>query len=289
MNKTSLPVDPTNAEAAEAWNGYDGDHWVRWAELYDQSVRDYHRPFLDAARIQGTDRVLDIGCGNGQTTRDAAALAADGDAVGVDLSEQLVENARRIAAAQGVGNATFLHADAQVYPFDPARFNFAISRTGAMFFGDPVAAFSNIRRALRPGGRLALLVWQELARNEWISAFLGALTVGRPPQPPAADAPGPFSLAAPDRVHAVLGAAGFSGIELEDRQEWMWFGQHTEEAYQFVTSLGLVRWMLGQLDDEHRATARDALRHTIDQHATAGGVRYDSAAWIVTAVNSPAK
>jgi SAM-dependent methyltransferase len=150
MNKTSLPVDPTNAEAAEAWNGYDGDHWVRWAELYDQSVRDYHRPFLDGARIQGTDRVLDIGCGNGQTTRDAAALAADGDAVGVDLSEQLVENARRIAAAQGVGNATFLHADAQVYPFDPARFNVAISRTGAMFFGDPVAAFSNIGRALRP-------------------------------------------------------------------------------------------------------------------------------------------
>jgi SAM-dependent methyltransferase len=285
MNEASLQVDPTNAEAAQAWNGYDGDHWVRWAQLYDQSVRDYQRSFLNAARIQVRDRVLDIGCGNGQTTRDAAALAADGDAVGVDLSEQLIENARRIAAAQGVGNATFLHADAQVYPFEPGSFDIAISRTGAMFFGDPVAAFSNIRRALRPGGRLTLLVWQELARNEWISAFLGALTVGRPPQPPAADAPGPFSLAAPDRVHAVLGAAGFSGTELEDRQESMWFGQHTQEAYQFVTSLGLVRWLLGQLDDEHRDAARDALRHTIDLHATAGGVRYDSAAWIVTAVN----
>jgi hypothetical protein len=154
-----------------------------------------------------------------------------------------------------------------------------------MFFGDPVAAFSNIRGALRPGGRLTLLVWQELARNEWIVAFLDALTAGRPPQPPAADEPGPFSLAAPDRVHAVLGAAGFAGIDLEDRQEPMWFGQHTEEAYDFVTSLGLVRWLLGQLDDERRAAARDALRHTIDLHATAAGVRYDSAAWIVTAVN----
>jgi SAM-dependent methyltransferase len=285
MNETSLQVDPTNAEAAQAWNGYDGDQWVRWADLYDQAVRDYHRPFLDAARIQRTDRVLDIGCGNGQTTRDASALAVDGEAVGVDLSEQLVENARRIAVAQGVDNATFIHADAQVYPFQPASYDVAMSRTGAMFFGDPVAAFSNVRRALRPGGRLTLLVWQALARNEWIAAFLDASTAGRPPQPPAADAPGPFSLADPDRVHAVLGAAGFSGIELADRREPMWFGQHTEEAYQFVTSLGLVRWMLGQLEDEHRSTARDALRHTIDQHATAEGVRYDSAAWIVTAVN----
>ena len=128
MNKTSLQVDPTNAEAAQAWNGYDGDHWVNWAELYDQSVRDYQQAFLDAARIQVGDRVLDIGCGNGQTTRDAAALAANGEAVGVDLSEQLVENARRIAVAQGVGNATFIHADAQVYPFEPARFDVAISR-----------------------------------------------------------------------------------------------------------------------------------------------------------------
>jgi SAM-dependent methyltransferase len=285
MNESSVQVDPTNAEAAQAWNGYDGDHWVDWAELYDRSVRDYHRPFLAAARIQEGDRVLDIGCGNGQTTRDAAALATDGEAVGVDLSEQLVENARRIAVAQGVGNATFIHADAQVYPFEPARFDVAISRTGAMFFGDPVAAFSNIRRALRPGGRLTLLVWQELACNEWIASFLDALTAGRPAQPPSADAPGPFSLAAPDRVHAVLGAAGFAGIELEDRQEPMWFGQHTEEAYSFVTSLGLVRWLLGQLDETDRSTALDALRHTIDQHANAAGVRYDSAAWIVTAIN----
>jgi SAM-dependent methyltransferase len=285
MNEPSLQVDPSNAVAAQAWNGYDGDHWAHWAELYDQSVRDYQQAFLDAARIQVGDRVLDIGCGNGQTTRHAAAVAANGEAVGVDISAQLVENARRIAVAQGVGNATFIQADAQVYPFEPARFDVAISRTGAMFFGDPVAAFSNIRRALRPGGRLTLLVWQELPRNEWIAAFLDALTAGRPPQPPAADEPGPFSLAAPDRVHAVLGAAGFCGIELDDRQEPMWFGQHTEEAYQFVTSLGLVRWLLGQLDDERRAAARDALRHTIDRHATAAGVRYDSAAWIVTAAN----
>jgi SAM-dependent methyltransferase len=285
MNKTSLQVDPTNAEAAQAWNGYDGDHWANWAELYDQSVRDYQQAFLDAARIQVGDRVLDIGCGNGQTTRHAAAVAANGEAVGVDISAQLVENARRIVVAHGVGNATFIQADAQVYPFEPASFDVAISRTGAMFFGDPVAAFSNIRGALRPGGRLTLLVWQELARNEWIAAFLDALTAGRPPQPPAADEPGPFSLAAPDRVHAVLGAAGFCGIELDDRQEPMWFGEDTGEAYQFVTSLGLVRWLLSQLDDERRAAARDALRHTLDQHATAAGVRYDSAAWIVTAAN----
>lgn len=285
MTTTSLHVDPSNTDAAEAWNGYDGEHWVRWADLYDQAVACYHQPFLDAARIHATDRVLDIGCGNGQTTRAAAALAADGDAVGVDISLPLVENARRLAREQGIANATFIHADAQIHPYEAASFDVAISRTGAMFFGDPVAAFSNLRRALRPAGRLALLVWQAAAHNEWIAAFLRALAAGRPVQQPPPEAPGPFSLADPERVHAVLAAAGFSGIELESRRGPMWFGQHAEEAYEFVTSLGLTRWMLTQLDDARRSSALHALRRTIDNHDTGTGVRYDSAAWIVTAVH----
>jgi SAM-dependent methyltransferase len=284
MHQASLQVDPSNAGAADAWNGEDGAHWVRWADLYDRSVGAYHQPFLAAARIQATDRVLDIGCGNGQTTRDAALLANRGTAVGVDLSSDLVENARRIASAQGVVNAEFVHADAQVYPFAPASYEVAISRTGCMFFGDPVAAFRNIRRALRPGGRLTLLTWQELARNEWICAFLDALTAGRPPDPPPSEAPGPFSLGDPERVRRVLAAAGFSGVELESRREPMWFGQDADIAYEFVSSLGLVRWMLSRLDDERRRAARQALRQTIDEHGTADGVCYDSAAWLVTAV-----
>jgi SAM-dependent methyltransferase len=113
-----------------------------------------------------TDRILDIGCRTGQTTRDAARAAVEGSALAVDLSSEMIALARRLAAAEGVANARFEQADVQIHPFAPAAFDVAIPRTGAMFFGDPVAAFRNIAGALRPSCRLALMAWQELARNE---------------------------------------------------------------------------------------------------------------------------
>jgi ubiquinone/menaquinone biosynthesis C-methylase UbiE len=113
-------------------------------------------------------RVLDIGCGSGQSTRDAARLARDGSALGVDLSESMLAEARRRASTEGLANVEFLRADAQVHAFDTATFDLAISRFGSMFFSDRTAAFANIASALRPGGRVALLVWQATARNEWI-------------------------------------------------------------------------------------------------------------------------
>jgi SAM-dependent methyltransferase len=111
--------------------------------------------------------VLDIGCGTGQATRDAARAAEPGHALGVDLSARMIELARRLAASQDIGNVSFEQADAQIYPFPAGSFDVAISRTGTMFFGDPAAAFANIGRALRPGGRLVMLVWQGPGPNEW--------------------------------------------------------------------------------------------------------------------------
>ncbi|MDQ3702555.1 MAG: class I SAM-dependent methyltransferase, partial [Chloroflexota bacterium] len=174
-----VPVAAENAEEAEAWDGEDGDQWTEHEERYNAFVRPYGRRLLDAARIGPGDRLLDIGCGCGESTRDAARMAVSGVALGVDLSARMIGRAQERARTEGLTNARFQQADAQVYPFQAQAFDFALSRFGAMFFGDQVAAFRNIGRALQPSGRLALLGWQELSKNEWLRALRDALAAGR--------------------------------------------------------------------------------------------------------------
>jgi len=149
-----------NAAQAAEWDGPAGAHRTRYAAVFDAEPRPHNERLRAAAGIAPRDRVLDVGCGTGQTTRDAARAATDGSALGIDLSAQMLEHARRIAAEEGLANVSFLQADAQVYQFPVASFDVAISRFGTMFFADPVAAFGNVGHALRPGGRLVLMVWQ---------------------------------------------------------------------------------------------------------------------------------
>jgi ubiquinone/menaquinone biosynthesis C-methylase UbiE len=282
MNATSAPhVDPTNTEQLRAWDGDEGAYWADHADAFDRSIDAYRERFAAAAEVQVGDRVLDIGCGTGQTTREAARLARAGSALGVDLSSRMVELARRQAVEEGIGNVAFEQADAQVHPFEPQAFDVAISRTGAMFFGDPVQAFTNIARALRPGARLALLTWQPLVHNEWIREFIAALAAGRDLPGPPPSAPGPFGLSDPDRVRTILSTAAFVDIDLEGTSAEMWFGTDADDAYRFV--LGLLGWMLEGLDDDGRTRALDALRSTTAAHEADGGVVYESSAWIVTA------
>jgi SAM-dependent methyltransferase len=281
---TALHVDPANAEQAQAWDGDEGAYWAQNADRFDKAVAAYHQRLLAAAAIGRAHRVLDIGCGTGQTTLDAARAAADGLALGVDLSGQMIALARRLAAREGIANARFEHADAQIHPFPGHSFDAAISRTGTMFFADPAAAFANIARALRPGGRLAMLVWQGPEANEWITALSGALAAGRDLPVPPAGAPGPFAQADPETVRAVLAAAGFTHIEVDGLREPMWFGTGTEDAHRFV--LGLMSWMLAGLDDNQRGQALDNLRATLTAHDTGHGVLYRSAAWLICATRT---
>ncbi|MEU9305798.1 class I SAM-dependent methyltransferase [Streptomyces sp. NPDC048269] len=192
-------VDSSNAEQARAWDGEEGTYWPEHADRFDRAVHAHHAHLLAAAAISATDQVLDIGCGTGQTTRDAARRASRGRAVGVDLSAAMLRRARRRAAAEGLPNAEFVQADAQVHPFPAAVFDVAVSRSGTMFFADPVAAFRNIAGALGPGGRLVQMVWQPPAGNEWFLSLTRALAAGRPLPTPPPDAPGPFALARASR------------------------------------------------------------------------------------------
>jgi SAM-dependent methyltransferase len=281
VTTNSVTVDPSNVEQLRSWDGGEGSYWAANADDYDHAVAEHHRALMAAAAVADADRVLDVGCGTGQTTREAARAATVGSALGVDLSSAMIGEARRRAVAEGLANVSFEQFDAQIHPFEAEAFDVVISRSGAMFFGDLVVAFTNIGRALRSGGRLVLLTWQPLSANEWIREFSGALAAGRNASPPPPDAPGPFSLSDPDRVRAVLTSAGFSDIELTALTAGMWFGTDADAASRFV--LGQLGWRLEGLDDAGRNGAVDALRATIAAHETDAGVVYESAAWIISA------
>lgn len=275
-------TDPSNAEQLRAWDGDEGAYWAANAERFDRAMAAYHEGFLAAADIGAAEHVLDVGCGTGQTTRDAARAAPSGSALGVDLSSQMIGYARRRADQDRIENVSFEQADAQIHPFEPERFDVAISRAGVMFFGDLVAAFTNIGRALQPSGRLALLIWQPPPNNAWIGEISSALAAGRDLPAPPPEAPGPFSLADLGRVRKILGDAGFTDIEIDGKTAEMWFGTDADDAFGFVREF--FGWMLEGLDDAGRGRALDALRATMAVHHDAGlGVCFDSATWIVRA------
>jgi SAM-dependent methyltransferase len=278
---SGMRVDPSNAGQARAWDGDEGAYWAAHAGHFDRSVAAYHVPFLDTAAIRVGEHVLDVGCGTGKTTRDAARLAASGDALGVDLSAEMIALARGLAAASGLGNARFQQADAQIYPFPEGSFDVAISRTGAMFFGHPDAAFANIARSLGRGGRLVLLSWQPPHVNDWIGEFITALAAGRDLPASSPDSPGPFALADPAQVRQLLTGTGFTDIEIDPLRAPMWFGNSTDDAYTFV--LGLLDWMLEGLEEDRRGPALSALRGTISAHTTPDGVVYESGTWLTRA------
>lgn len=281
---TALRVDPSNAGQAQAWDGDEGAYWADHAQRFDRALAAYHGTFMAACGIAHGERVLDIGCGTGQTTRDAAAAARPGPALGMDLSARMIELARRLAAGQVIGNVSFEQADAQIYPFPARSADVAISRTGTMFFGDPAAAFTNIGRALRPGGRLVMLVWQGPGPSEWIRELGGALAAGRDLPAPPPGAPGPFALADPGRTRTLLASAGFSDVTLDGLHEPMWFGSDPGDAHRFV--LGLMGWMLDGLDDTGRKRALDALSATLTVHASSDGITFGSAAWLIRAARA---
>ena len=278
---TKLKADPSNTAQARAWDGDDGAYWAHNAEHFDRSMAALHVPFMAAANLTAHDHVLDIGCGTGQTTRDAARVASSGSALGVDLSLRMIDHARHVAAREGLVNVSFEHVDAQIHPFKDECFDVAFSRTGAMFFGDPIAAFTNIARALRRGGRLVLLTWQGLEGNEWIRELSTAMAAGRKLPIPQATGPGPFSLSDPQRVRTVLSAAGFTDIQLEPRSDAIWLGDDVDNAQQFV--LGLLGWMLSGLDDQGRQLAIENLRTTLAVHDSGHGVLLGSATWTILA------
>jgi SAM-dependent methyltransferase len=272
-----------NVEMAKAWDGDEGDQWAADADHYEASGPRYGQRLLDAAGLTATDRVLDVGCGTGRSTRDAAQLAADGHVLGVDLSSRMLEEARRRSRAAGVTNIDFLQADAQVHPFDAESFDVVISAFGGMFFADRVAAFRNIGMALPTGGRLAQLAWRSLAENDWLNLVRDALAMGRTLPTPPTGMPGPFGLADADGARAALADAGYTDVDFAAVDEPLWFGKDADAAWDFISRAGIVRGLTQDLEPDTKAAALAKLRKAVDDHETADGVLLDSAAWLITA------
>ncbi|MGW0601673.1 class I SAM-dependent methyltransferase [Streptomyces sp. NPDC002776] len=277
-----------NTAQAEAWNGYEGAQWARSQERWDAVNDGFNQPLLDAAAISATDRILDVGCGAGRTTRLAARRAGRGRALGLDLSGPMLGKARESALHEGVENVSFVQGDAQVHPLETEGFDAVISRYGMTFFADPVAAFANLHRALRPGGRLAFICAAEAEANEWLAA-LGSLKAIVPPgdfgKP---GGPGMFSLTDPDRIQSLLAAGGFTDVEVQRIEVPGKWGTDAADAAAFMLDSGPARHLLDQVTPQQQAHARQALTAALQRHETDGGVRLRSSSWLVTAVRGGA-
>ena len=274
-----------NTHQAQAWNGYEGRHWAEHQDRWDVVNRSANDSLFEAAAIDPADSVLDIGCGNGATSRIAARLAERGRVFGIDLSLPMLERARVTAASEGLVNVQFEQGDAQVYPFPSGRFDVAISRFAMMFFADPVAAFANIRRALRPGGRLAFVSLGDFRTNDLRVAF-AALAMHVPnPAPAAASEQGPLSLADPVRIRTVLQEAGFDGVSITPIELSMLFGRDAADAADFLVSSGPIHFALEQANQLGNPVVLESVTDALRSFEQSDGVRLRGEHWLVRATH----
>ena len=269
-----------------AWNGGESVHYVDHADRYDRQLAPVTAALLAAAAIQPTDAVVDIGCGCGAMTLAAARTARR--AVGVDISEPLVAVAAERAREAGVTNADFVVADAQTHDLGEAVFDVAVAQFGLMFFDDPVGAFTNLRRAMVPGGRIVLTTWQSLAANDWLAPVVRAVAeVAEVPDLGGLDrGPGMFALRDEPDIRALLGGAGFTDVHVESITPTLLVagGGSADDAAAFLLGMGIVRGLLGHVPEEKREAATHRIREELEEHHEPGaGVRLGAGVWLVSA------
>ena len=267
------------------WQGTEGDHWANNADLYTKTLARFGDLLVDAAALAPGERVLDVGCGNGDVSVAAGrAVGPSGAVLGVDLSPAMLAVAAARAADAGLDHVAFANADATTFATDPAGFDVALSRFGVMFFDDPVAAFANVRSLLAPGGRLVFVCWQSLFVNDWMFVPAAAVAEVLPlPIPDDPHAPGPFAFADTEHVTSILTAAGFEAPAFAAVTAKVWTGDSAEDAAAFLRTTGMGRVLFADAEpsviDEAMRRAADALA----PHVTDAGVELDGSAWLVTA------
>jgi ubiquinone/menaquinone biosynthesis C-methylase UbiE len=272
-----------NAAQATYWNETAGPTWAELQAPLDRQLEPLGRRVMAELSLPGA-RVLDVGCGAGATSLALAeAVGPDGAVLGVDVSHPLLEVAR--ARAAGRSNLTFQEADAQAFALPPAAFDAVFSRFGVMFFSDPAAAFANLRRALKPGGRLAFVCWRAPTENPvMVLPMQAALPlVATPPAPAEPGAPGPFAFADPERVRGILESAGFEAIAITPHDEKIGSGG-LDTALGIALRVGPLGTLLRENPDQRDAVVA-AVRDALAPHEGPDGVKLDSATWIVTARN----
>lgn len=275
-------------------NNDQADFWSQlaptWVELEDRLESVSGLPGLmaiDRLNLTGGQRVIDLGCGTGQTTVELATrVAPDGEVLGVDIADEMLARGRDRAASLGVRNVHFLRADAQVHDFGQGRFDAAYSRFGVMFFADPVAAFANVHKALPPGGLLSFVSWQGVFDNEWmlIPGAAVASVTGSPPPIPEPGEPGPFSMADPERIRTVLSGGGFHHIEVTPHNDVIVMPrEQIPDIARTSIRIGAAREALKDADDETRARAVAAVEEALTSRLQDGEARASRGFFLVMA------
>jgi len=272
-----------NQQQIEYWNGAPGERWAGLFETTERSMTFITSALMPFAGAKPGEHVLDIGCGCGSTTIELAkVVGGTGAVVAVDVSQPMLNVARERAKQAGV-QIQFLEADASIFPFNP-EFALVFSRFGVMFFADPESAFANIRKALRPGGRLAFVCWRALLENVWAAGPLAAARDLLPPQE-AVDpyAPGPFAFADSSRLLAILGRAGFQKARADALDTLMRMGVTLDDAVLASLSIGPLSRAASEVDELSRARIYERVREVLAAFKTPAGIAPPAACWLVSA------
>ncbi|MBI2962737.1 MAG: methyltransferase domain-containing protein [Deltaproteobacteria bacterium] len=282
----ALTASGPNAEQITYWNEVTAPTWLAFQEMIDRQIGPLGRAAMERAAVRSGERVIDVGCGCGDTTLELGRRVGPGGSVlGIDLSAPMLERAAERAAREGMSAVRFCNADVQTHEFSSADFDLAYSRFGVMFFSDPVRAFGSLRRALRPGGRLSFVCWQEMARNPWVAVPLAAAATVIPlPPRPSPDAPGPFSFADPERVRRILDGAGFAAIALEPHEQPLAIADgDLDRAVELALALGPTSAALREAGAAAAPRVAAAVREALARSCGEHGVRLGSAVWLVGA------
>jgi SAM-dependent methyltransferase len=286
-------AEQVNEAMRVTWNAESGDNWVRRQQQLDELLAPWWTVVAEAIDLRPDERVLDIGCGNGATTRAAArTVGRGGRVVGVDVSVPMLAHARSMAAADGIGNVHFVEGDCQVASLahDGGPYDAAVSRFGVMFFDDPVAAFANVARSLRPGGRLAIVSWAPMSQQEWLTVPFAALAQHLGPSACAAPAAGPgmFGLSDATAIRHILGRSGWAEVSVRAERRRMTVAGASQGAVDaavgLVLSSGPGRAAVAGAAPAIIDVAVSAVRAALAERLTEHGVELDGTAYLTTAV-----
>ena len=272
----------SNQEQIDYWNGNAGSTWVDSQERMDKMLAPLTSPLIEQAAAAKGERIIDVGCGCGDTSLQLASTGAS--VLGIDISEPMLERARARAQHTGQANAEFSTADAATAPLS-ADHDLIFSRFGVMFFSDPTAAFSNLRSGLNAKGRLCFLCWQPPRNNPWMSTAGAAINafLPEPETKPDPRAPGPFAFADSEYLNSILDKAGFSNISIAPTTATLHIADTLDEAMESQQRIGPLARALAELEGEAQREALDAAREALANKMTPTGLDLGAACWLVKA------
>lgn len=283
-------TDSQRSEYVDFWNDILVPKFVRWKHILVDGLTHHSAQVFPKLVVKKGDRVVDVGCGFGDTAIELARLVGpEGRVLGMDCCDAFLDHGRRAACAEGVDNVEFVEADVQVHPFRP-EFDFCFSRFGTQFFENPVAALRNMRRSLKPGGTMTMIVWRDIQDNPWLGLPKAIVMEFLPP--PGEDArscgPGPFSMADSDLVTKQLEVAGYVDIDFQRIDAPLLVGRTPDEATEFQLAIGPAGEVFreaGALGEQRRDEIVSALKRELARYETPEGIVLQSSSWMVSARN----